>query len=322
MANAQQYILSARFWQFGVITMVLLASPLPRADTLWTGPNIVYTQFDPDPTDVIVPGAVELSRNQNWPLFNVAAGETQSNLSTSPLDTLWAFGTINNYSNLNYVTFASLRNGDLASVILNKPMVVQLMNEHIYLSLTFTAWGQHQAGGFQYTRSTAPAMPPTVSITTPAPSAVFAAPANVKIAASASVNGGTVTNVTFLAGSTVLGSATNAPFSVTAPNLAAAPYVLTAVATAGGISTTSAAVNISVVSPGSVSLSTPVITNSAFAFDYSVNPGLSYVVQSSSNLTSWVSLVTNVASSSPVHFSAPVVTNGPHYYRVGRLPNP
>ena len=298
----------------------LLAPAYTPAATLWTGPNITFQQFNPDPSDVIVPGAVELSRGVNGPLFNTAAGETMPNGFSSPIDTLWAFGTINNYSNLNYVTLASIRNGahaDFAGVILTQPMVVHLINEDVYISIMFTDWGQHQAGGFTYIRST-----PPVSITNPAPSAVFAAPANVAIGASASVSGGTVTNVTFLAGSTVLGSATSAPFSVIASNLSAGSYALTAVATAGGISATSAVVNITVVSPVTTVLSSPVITNGVFAFDYSANPGLSYVVQSSSNLTSWVSLATNVASNNPVHFTDPFAADAPRYYRVGRLPNP
>jgi hypothetical protein len=325
MTYAKHFILSARIWRFTVIAMALLVSYRASAATLWTGPNITFQQFNPDPTDVIVPGAVELSRGVNGPLYNTAAGEMSANGFSSPVDTLWAFGSINNYSNLNYVTLASIRNGahaDFADVILNQPMVVHLLNEDIYVSIMFTDWPQHMMGGFTYVRSTAPAVPPTVSITNPASSAVFAAPANVTIGASASVSGGTVTNVTFLAGSTALGSAPTAPFSIIASNLSAGPYSLTAVATAGGISATSAVVNITVLMPIAVRLSSSVITNGVFAFDYSANPGLSYVVQSSSNLTSWVSLATNVASSNPVHFTNAFVPGAPHYYRVGRMPNP
>jgi hypothetical protein len=301
-----------------ILVLTLLAAPMTHAATFWTGPNITYQQFNPDPTDIIIPGAVGFDRNSNGPLYNSEAGETAPNGSTSPIDTLWAFGTLANATNLSYVTFASLRNGDLGAVILNKPMVVRLLNENIYISIMFTDWPSNHMGGFTYVRSTAPA--PTVSITSPTNGASFSAPANVSI--TTSVGGGTVTNVTFRAGANVLGIVTNAPFSLTASNLAAGSYALTAVATAGGLSTTSAVVNITIVSPISTILSPPVVTNGLFAFDYTANPGLTYVVQSSSNLASWVSVVTNVAAGNPAHFSATLVSNGGRYYRVGRVPNP
>jgi hypothetical protein len=77
-----------------------------------------------------------------------------------------------------------------------------------------------------------------------------------------------------------------------------------------------------VVTPVAVTLSGPTATNQTFKFTYSANPGLRYVVQTSSNLVNWVPLVTNVAASDPVVFSAGAVTNTSRFYRVGRLPNP
>ena len=163
---------------------------------------------------------------------------------------------------------------------------------------------------------------PTVTITNPASGAVFAAPANVGITASASVAGGSVTNVAFFANTNSLGSVQSVPFSITTGSLAVGPYALTAVATAAGILATSSVVNITVVSPVPITLSSPTIANNQFAFDYSANPGLNYVVQNSSNLINWLSLVTNVPSSNSVHFADGFVPNGARYYRVGRMPNP
>jgi hypothetical protein len=271
---------------------------------------------------------VAISRNSTGPLYNSAPpySETGPNDTTSPEDTLWAFGSINNYSNLSYQTFAAIRNNaapDLWTVISNQPMVLQLVNEQIYISVKFTAWGQMQTGGFTYIRSTPSAAPtPSVSITNPANSAVFSAPANVHLSANATVSSGTVTNVSFFGNATSLGSATNAPFSITASNLAAGSYALTAVATAAGVSATSAVVNISVVTPVAIVLSSATNSSAVFGFNYTANPGLSYVVQSSSNFTTWLPLSTNLASGSPVHFTNGLVPNSYRYYRVGRLPNP
>ena len=81
-----------------------------------------------------------------------------------------------------------------------------------------------------------------------------------------------------------LGSATAPPFGITASNLAANSYALTAVATAGGVFATSTVVNISVVSPVAVSNSGPAISGGRFLFDYTANAELAYVVESSTNL--------------------------------------
>ena len=89
--------------------------------------------------------------------------------------------------------------------------------------------------------------PPTAAITSPANGATFTAPATVTIAASASDSNGSVTRVDFLRGSTLIGSDTSSPYSVTWSNVAAGNYSLTAVAyDNGGASTASAAVSIAV----------------------------------------------------------------------------
>jgi hypothetical protein len=173
--------------------------------------------------------------------------------------------------------------------------------------------------------------PPTISITNPASGAVFAAPANVQVSAGASVIGGSVTNVQFfvntssqgaLASSVAQGEVGMAPFTFTFNGLAAGSYALTAVATASGISTTSAVVNVSVVIPVPVSLSGETVNNGQFSFGYTANPGLTYIVQNSSNLLDWVSLETNVASGSAVQFTDVLNPTGAGFYRVGLLPNP
>lgn len=163
---------------------------------------------------------------------------------------------------------------------------------------------------------------PSVSITNPVGGAVFSAPANVKIGATAAVTVGTVTNVAFLAGATPLGSAQASPFKITTGSLAAGNYALAAVATAAGLSTTSAMVNITVVSPVALSNSVPLVAGGQFSFHYSANVGLAYIVQKSSDLVAWLPIFTNVASSNSVHFADSAPASGSHYYRVVRQPNP
>ena len=182
---------------------------------------------------------------------------------------------------------------------------------------------EHVIDGMTASITVAAAKPtPTVSITNPVSGAVFSAPANLKLGATATVSSGTVTNVAFFAGATLLGAAQTNPYKVTSSSLAAGDYSLTAVATAAGVSATSAVVNISVVSPVALSNSAPTLANNQFIFNYTANPGLSYVVQNSSDLIHWVSLSTNVASSSSVAVTNALVSSNGQFYRVGLLPNP
>jgi plastocyanin len=169
--------------------------------------------------------------------------------------------------------------------------------------------------------------PPAVTITNPLNNATLSAPADVNLQVSASDQdaGGSVTNVQFLVGTTVLTNETAAPFFAGTNNLAAGSYTLSVVASDNyGVKNTNA-VTINVVTPVQTALSGTTQTISTnFQFSYSANVGLSYIVQRSTNLApaSWVTLVTNVATSNPVVFVDNHTTNGPGFYRVGRLPNP
>jgi regulation of enolase protein 1 (concanavalin A-like superfamily) len=94
--------------------------------------------------------------------------------------------------------------------------------------------------------------PPTVSITAPQDNAVFTTvPATVSIQAAATDSDGTVSRVDFYNGSTLLGSATNAPYSYSWNNVSAGSYTLSAVAVDNlSASTTSSPIHISVGSSG------------------------------------------------------------------------
>jgi len=95
--------------------------------------------------------------------------------------------------------------------------------------------------------------PPTVTITSPANSAVFATPATVSVSATAADADGSVTQVEFFDGATLVGTVPTTPASstyrVTLANLGAGTHTLTARATDNqGATTTSVAVTITVTS--------------------------------------------------------------------------
>ena len=316
-----------RLW--ACAALVLMLWPAGRAATIWNGPTITFTKaIGADPNlpanQDRITASTWITRGTVRGIYN-AAQEPAFTHFLSPTNTEWANGTLANYASLTYTNWNSwvrVVNPSPGSTV-GKDAVVHLIAEDIYLSVKFTSWSG-PGGGFSYVRSTAPPLTPTVTLTSPTNGSVFAAPASFALTADASVSGGTVTNVEYFAGTTSLGRATVSPFNVTGNIMAAGSYQLTAVATAGGVSATSAPVTINVVTPVAVNMSAPVVSdNGQFSLSYSANPGLRYVIERTLTLTNpgpqnWTALATNVASSNPQTFTTPA-TNVRAFYRVGRL---
>jgi autotransporter-associated beta strand protein len=82
---------------------------------------------------------------------------------------------------------------------------------------------------------------PGVTLTAPANGANFGAPATISLAASVVTNGHTLNSVQFYSGATLLGSSSNAPYSLTWSNVAAGTYTLLAQATYDTTNTQSSA---------------------------------------------------------------------------------
>jgi regulation of enolase protein 1 (concanavalin A-like superfamily) len=89
--------------------------------------------------------------------------------------------------------------------------------------------------------------PPTVSLTAPAAGSTFTAPATITVSATAADSNGTVARVDFYSGSTLIGTDTTSPYSISWTNVSAGTFSLTAVARDNaGATTTSAARSITV----------------------------------------------------------------------------
>jgi plastocyanin len=171
-----------------------------------------------------------------------------------------------------------------------------------------------------------PNLVPFARITSPAEGSVFAAPATFAVSAEASDLFGIVSNVTFVRNNTTLiARDTNSPFSVTVSNLAAGSYVLTArPADTTGLTSTSAPVNITVITATPIQLLSPNANAAGFTFDFTANPGLTYVIEGSAadgSPTPFVPLATNVANTNPMKFTDPTALGRSNRaYRVLRQP--
>ena len=91
---------------------------------------------------------------------------------------------------------------------------------------------------------------PSISITSPANNASFAAPASISIQATATDSDGSVAKVEFFNGGSKLGESTSSPYSYTWSNVAAGTYSITAKATDNSGASASAAVTVVVTSGG------------------------------------------------------------------------
>jgi hypothetical protein len=187
-----------------------------------------------------------------------------------------------------------------------------------------TGWGPEDGSGF--------VLGPQILFTgiiSPVEGSVFVAPATVQVFASWYSEGNVqATNLSIFANSTQMSSQTptfdgDYQMTLTAGPLGVGNYSLTTIMKGTwGTGATSAPVNITVVEAIPVAVSLPRVQGSQFAFEYSVNPGLKYLIQSSSDLLTWQPVLTNVLTANPAQFIDGYSSENRRFYRVGRLPNP
>lgn len=161
-----------------------------------------------------------------------------------------------------------------------------------------------------------PNLQPTGRITSPADGSVFATNAMITFSAEASDRYGAVKSVRFVRGIsplTSLGVVTNAPYTLTTNNATVGTFAYAILMTDdSNLTSTSAPVNISFVAPVDIQLLSPAASSNGFTFDYTANPGLTYVVEGAAadgSPVPFVPISTNVANTNRVAFTDPSSSN-------------
>jgi hypothetical protein len=127
---------------------------------------------------------------------------------------------------------------------------------------------------FTWPGTAPPNASPTVALTSPASGAAFTAPATINLTATAGDTDGTVSQVSFYAGATLLGTSTTAPYAFSWTNVAAGSYTLTAVARDNANATTTS-------SPVTVTVSVAPPPPS------SITPGATYIATDTTTSGNW-----------------------------------
>lgn len=149
---------------------------------------------------------------------------------------------------------------------------------------------------------------PSVALTNPPNNARLSAPASIVLGASAT-DDGSVTNVQFFSSGALLGNDTAVPYEFTLNDVAAGNYTFTARAQDNfGLASTSAVVNVFVLT--NAILGAPsLLPDGQFWMTIQGIAGQSYAMEASSNLASWLPIVTNVAPANTFNITDTTSTN-------------
>ena len=125
--------------------------------TLWSGNIKTFTKNDDvDPNiagnqDRLTPSVWITRDNDGGQIYNTAK-ESSADKSNSPIGTEWAIGSIDQLSTLKFDSFRSTV--DKPKDVIDKELVLHLLEDDIYLTVKFKSWSQGKKGGFSYERST------------------------------------------------------------------------------------------------------------------------------------------------------------------------
>lgn len=127
-----------------------------QGPTVWTGATVSFSKANgSDPNAEAnqdrLTDNVWITRGNNGGQIYNAVEESNYNKTNSPVGTEWAEGDIADWESLSYQKFraAVVRPQN----VVGKNLVMHLIEDDIYVQVSFTSWSQGKAGGFAYNRS-------------------------------------------------------------------------------------------------------------------------------------------------------------------------
>ena len=123
---------------------------------IWDGPVKFFekkdntNQLEKVNQDIITENVIITRGNGGGQIFNIAK-ENEADKYKSPIGTEWAIGSL---MQIDSLVFKDFRLAVKPKSIVDKELVLHLIEEDIYLSVKFKSWSSGKRGGFSYERST------------------------------------------------------------------------------------------------------------------------------------------------------------------------
>jgi hypothetical protein len=223
---------------------------------------------------------------------NTVAASTTHDVTRTNSPFQWASGDLTTASTTFLITFS------------NAGSYPYFCNRHVYAPLPANRHPE-QTGSVSVVSIN---LSPSVTLTNPANNSRFTAPANIQLQASAT-DDGSVTNVQFFSGATLLGNATSAPYNFTLGTAVAGNYAFSARAQDNtGLAGTSAVVNVFVLTNALLTAQTPLPDGRSWLTVQGI-AGQTYAMEASSNLANWSAIITNVAPANTFNVTDTTSTN-------------
>ena len=161
------------------VVAFVAAGPTIAMGEVWSGLDYAFEKLDGadwslEANQDRITDNVWLTRGDHNPLFN--AFDQTEHTSSNPSDTEWAFSQKHGnpefgpgegaaqYGGLNFDTFVNSLDVNVGYFIVDRPAVVHLITDDIYIDILFDGWtvgdpwvgGPPPYGGFAYTRGVVP----------------------------------------------------------------------------------------------------------------------------------------------------------------------
>ncbi len=145
-----------------LLTAALTTGALPcPAVVIWNGPLTTFTK--PSNADWTLPQHQDRITDNVWltradirGLFNIRVENGYS--PTSPADTEWALGTLDQWDTLEYRPWMQAAAGNPPDLV-GRDMVLHLITDDVYIGVRFLSWADGisaPGGAFAYERTTVP----------------------------------------------------------------------------------------------------------------------------------------------------------------------